>query len=98
MTTLTDLPALLDSCVGEGVLTAEQATQILARSRATERTAPAPAGKALAAEALGYLGGVVVVVSTILIANLYWGDLSTAARLTVVAAAAAALFGGGLAV
>lgn len=98
MTTLTGLPALLDSCVSEGVLTADQATQILARSRATERPGPATAGKALAAEALGYLGGVVVVVSTILIANLYWSGLSTAGRLTVVAAAAAALLGGGLAV
>jgi len=96
------MSALLDSCVADGILTADQAAQVLARN---EQLPPEPSpslptrpGTGLAVEALGYLGGVVVLVSTILIANLYWGDLNTATRTLVVGAGAALLLVGGLAV
>jgi hypothetical protein len=95
------LSALLDSCVADGLLSADQAAQVLARSRQeteSRPSSPARASTGLAVEALGYLGGVVMLVSTILIADLYWGELTTATRVAVVGAAAAALLAGGLAV
>jgi hypothetical protein len=49
-------------------------------------------------EALGYLGGVVVLVGVLLIAAQYWGGLSTSVRLILVASAAVALLAGGLAI
>jgi hypothetical protein len=54
-------------------------------------------GASVATEALGYLGGVVVVVGTILIANLYWDELNVATRVTVMGIASALLCAGGLA-
>ena len=47
-------------------------------------------------EAAGYLGGALVVVSTLLIGARYWGDLSTAARLVATGGAAAVLFVAGV--
>jgi hypothetical protein len=49
-------------------------------------------------EALGYLGGVVILVAAGLLADRYWSDLSTSARLAVLAGAAAVLLAAGIAV
>lgn len=49
-------------------------------------------------EALGYLGGVVVLVGVMLIVAQYWDDLSTTFRLILVGAAALVLLASGLAV
>jgi hypothetical protein len=95
------LSALLASCVADGVLSADQAAHVLARgvqTAETRRSAPASASTGLAVEALGYLGGAVIVVSTILIANLYWAELTAATRVAVVGTTAAVLLAGGLAV
>ena len=97
----TSLATLLESCVADGILSQDQAGQILARAERgdyapTGRTARA--GTGLALEALGYVGGVVVLVSAILIANLYWSDLSIESRIAIVGATAAVLLAGGFAV
>lgn len=95
------LSALLEIWVADGIISAEQRARIAARGDIevlVDRVPRQRATRSLATEALGYLGGVVVVVSTILIANLYWQDLSLGSRLAVVGVAAAGLFGGGLAV
>jgi len=95
------LSALLEIWVADGVITPEQGARIAARGDIAVLLGHEPrrrASRSLATEALGYLGGVVVVVSTILIANLYWDDLSLGSRLALMAVAAAGLFAGGLAV
>src|SRR5690242_16641306 len=88
----------LDHWVETGVITAEQAQ----RTRA-DLAGPAALDRrqrhgALAIEALGYLGSVLIVVATVLLASQYWRDLSVGGHLAVVGAAAVALFGCGLAV
>jgi hypothetical protein len=95
------LSSLVARWVADGIISREQATLISAReydavpvSTGTARHLP----RSLATEALGYLGGAVVVVSTILIANLYWDDLSLTARLTLLGLAAAGALVAGLAV
>lgn len=97
----TSLAALLDACVADRILSRDQASQILARA-ARETVVPSGApprpGTGLALEALGYVGGVVVLVSAILIANLYWSDLTIETRIAIVGAAAAVLLAGGFAV
>ena len=97
--TPTELRALLDACVADGALSEEQAATVLARGLETAATSSPPPGRVgIAAEALGYLGGAVAVVSTLLIGNQYWSDLSLAARLGAVGGGALVLFAGGLAV
>lgn len=94
------LAGLIESCVEDGIITADQGAAVLVR--ASERTVgvsrPAAHDPRVATEALGYLGGVVVAVSTILIANLYWGELPTSARVAVLGGAAVSMLVGGLAV
>ncbi len=51
-----------------------------------------------AAEALGYLGGVLALVGFVLLMSRVWDDLSTLTRLVLTGAAAAATFAGGQAV
>jgi hypothetical protein len=84
-----------------GIISSEQAAAIradLARSQ-SRATGPAPTGHAsLVAEALGYLGGAIILVAFGLVAGRFWPDLSTAARLALAAVAAAGMFTGGLAV
>lgn len=50
------------------------------------------------AEALGYLGGVLVTVALVLVATRYWSDVSAATRLALTGAVTAALIGAGVAV
>jgi hypothetical protein len=84
----------LDAWVTEGIITADQAALIRARESAipTPVTASRPT---LALEAAGYLGGVLVLVATMLLGFEFWDALSRAARLGLVGGAAVALFTGG---
>lgn len=97
----TDLTRLLDRCVASHVITGSQAAAIAAAARSSglPLSPTSDSGRrALAFEALGYVGGVVLVVGAMLIANLYWSDLGLAARLTAVALGAVVLLGAGGAV
>lgn len=94
------LTTLLDGWLAAGIISAEQARRMAEPDDATvvaERTARGRGTSTLAIEALGYLGGVVVLVSSILIMNLYWRDLSDGIRAAILAGASAALLGAGLA-
>ncbi|MEQ6901793.1 DUF2157 domain-containing protein [Nocardioides sp. YIM 152588] len=105
----TQLSVLVDRWVGAGIITEEQAARMRAEGdvRVTlPAAAPVPAPTAedhrratsLAVEALGYLGGVIVLVGAIMVGALYWEDLSTATRLALIGTAAAALVAGGFVV
>lgn len=77
--------------VAEGIITEEQAARIRDRARVP---APVPETReqvtqrvtglggaelrSYAVEALGYLGGLLVVIAATLLANLYWSDLGVA--------------------
>lgn len=96
------LSRLLDLWLDDELITASQAVRIRARQDAdvVELASGPPSATRvpLSAEALGYLGGVVVVVGALLVANLYWDDLASAIRLSVVSGAAILLLLGGWAV
>ncbi|KRE98686.1 hypothetical protein ASG88_16665 [Nocardioides sp. Soil777] len=59
---------------------------------------PPETGPSLVVEALGYLGGVVMLVGTGILAGTYWADLSVPLRLVLIGATALALVGAGFAV
>jgi hypothetical protein len=92
-------PDLVSGWVAEGIITDEQADRIRARDgRFLTALAPAPARPSmmpLVVEALGYLGGAIVVVATVLIAQQYWADLGNTVRLGLLGAAALFLLVGG---
>lgn len=96
----------LEDWVAAGLITPEQARAIRDHeARATgggaRSVAPrtgSPAGTSLVVEALGYLGGIIMLVGAVILVNLYWEDLPTAARLLLPAAAAVALVAAGSAV
>lgn len=98
-TAYVELPALLEDWVSQQIITADQAARIRARGTAAGtmviEATPPPRQASLAVEALGYLGGVIILVSTVLITAQYWADLETAARLTIVGVAALGLLGAG---
>lgn len=78
-----------------GLITEEQAARLVA-SLGTETSAPATGrGRAVLVEALAYLGGAIVVTSSILLGSLFWDDLTDPIRLALVGTAAAGLVGGG---
>lgn len=90
-----------DDWVAAGIISADQARRIDDAEGDLVLVAAGPErrpGASLAVEALGYLGGVVVVVSSILIATRYWHQLSDGARTSVVAVASLALLGAGFAI
>lgn len=90
---------LVDEWVSAGIITPEQGGQILARSGATSVPGAEPLRMgAVAVEALGYLGGVVVVVGCALLASLYWSDLSDAVQVVLLTAVALILLAAGIAV
>jgi hypothetical protein len=100
-----ELPMLIDRWVTEGVITAVQAERmrtdlgLLGPNAATPPAARAHQERtSLVIEALGYLGGVVILVAAGLLADRYWSDLSTSARLAVIAGAAVVLLAAGIAV
>lgn len=91
------LPQLIDRWVADGLITAVQADRMRDDLGLTE---PSPVPKAsaggrpptsLVVEALGYLGGVIVLVAAGLIAGRYWHSLTDATRLGLVGGAALAL-------
>jgi hypothetical protein len=97
------LSSLVEQWVAAGVVSAEQARRMTSYDDVlVTLDGPPPDAhrrrpSTVAMEALGYIGGVVVLVSSILIMNLYWSDLSDGVRATVVALASAALLGAGFA-
>jgi len=102
-----DLPTLLEHWVAAGVITPEQAARMRADVGPAGPSAPTmPAASpetdhrqaSLAIEALGYLGSVLIVVASLLLASEYWADLSTVGQLIVVGGAAVALLLAGFAV
>lgn len=93
------LAAQLADWVSAGIITREQADRIAAheRSRGVRQPAPLAVHGSLLAEALGYVGGVIILVAAVLLATEFWDDLGTAGRLAVVGAAAATMFVAGIA-
>lgn len=103
------LPGLLAEWVDAGLITAEQATTIRDHEARTHPRRPpltvvppappagAPTGS-LVIEALGYLGGVIMLVGSTILVGLYWEDMSVALRLAILAATAVGLVGAGYAV
>jgi hypothetical protein len=84
----TDVDVLLRHWVHDGLITTEQAESMRSDLPAAQ---PVPARRAahvapLVGEALGYLGGVLVIVALGLVAGRYWSELSTAGRLVVTGA------------
>lgn len=95
------LSALIDGWVDHGIITPEQASRMRdseGREVTHARPMAGPSRVSLAVEALGYLGGLIVLVSTMLIAARYWDDIETGWRLITVGVAAVALAAGGFAV
>jgi hypothetical protein len=104
-----DLPDLVDHWEATGVITPEQAARMRADLGLPE-SGPAflpvltePPRKerpqaSLAIEALGYLGSVLIVVASALLASEYWNDLATAGHLLIVGSAAVLLLLAGFAV
>lgn len=99
---------LLERWVAEGLVTADQAAQIEAAEQ-VRATAPAPpattrpdvplAGRrSLVSEALGYVGGVLMIAAVVLLVTWYWEDMAVAVRVGLVAAAAVLSLVAGLAV
>ena len=69
-----DLPGLLQGWVGLGLITRAQADRILAAERG-EPVAPARRPASVLAEALGYVGGVLILVATAVLVGRFWAEL-----------------------
>jgi len=96
------LTSLLETWVADQLITPEQADRILVRGQVTVQ-APLPeqqrpARSSVVIEALGYLGGVIILVASILVASLYWDQVATTARLVILGSVAGLLLAAGLAV
>ena len=96
---------VLQDWVEAGLITTEQSQAIRQHeaehhgARTAVAVAPSPeVGPSLVVEALGYLGGVVMLVGTGILAGTYWADLSVPLRLVLIGATALALVGAGFAV
>lgn len=96
------LEVQINDWVAEGIITETQAARIRDRARvpvaATREPAPQRTTglggdelRSYAVEALGYLGGLLVVIAAMLLANLYWSDLGVGARVGILAGAAVGL-------
>jgi hypothetical protein len=85
-----DLTPLLERWVGAGIISADQADRIRA-DVATMPSGGRPKGASLVAEAVGYLGGVIVLVGLGLVVGWFWNDLSTAARIGLAGGVAVAM-------
>lgn len=93
-TLLRDLPGHLDRWVARGLLAPEQAQRILH----SERAAPGPRPPAsLVTEALGYVGGVLVLVGTVVLTGDIWSDLPLGGQLALAAGATVLLLVAGAA-
>ncbi|MER6970898.1 DUF2157 domain-containing protein [Nocardioides sp. NPDC000445] len=95
------LDLLVDHWVDEGLITAAQAhrmhVEVAAYEPADDATTAPDASRAasLLGQALGYLGGAIVLVGSVLIGSWYWDDLGTAPRLAVLIGAAGLLLSAG---
>jgi Predicted membrane protein (DUF2157) len=98
-----ELQSLLDRWVAAGLITSQQAERIrdqeagvsataVARSEGTPDGSPATS---LMTEAVGYLGGVLIVVAAGLLTARMWSELSLSTELLLVAAIAAVLLAAG---
>lgn len=92
------LYAEVTTWVAEGLITDEQGARLLARGPVSPPPTHRPGTTSVVAEALGYLGGVVVLVGALLLGARVWDQLSVAGRLAVLGVAAVALVAAGLAV
>lgn len=97
------LTSLLETWVTAELITPEQADRILVGGEVTVRTpAPEPERRrersSLVVEALGYLGGVIILVASLLIGSLYWDQVNSTARLLVLGGVAGVLLVAGFAV
>lgn len=90
------LAAAVASWVSEGIISAEQGRRILAFTPVA--TATRSNGSPLVAEALGYVGGVVVLVGGLLIGARYWAEIGVTTRLVILGAMAVGLVIAGAAV
>jgi hypothetical protein len=97
----------LDDWVGAGLIAPEQAARIRAYEvvrqdrpphLTTVAAPPGPTGTSLVVEALGYVGGVIMLVGAGILVGLVWADIPVALRLVLGAATALALVAAGLAV
>jgi len=99
---LISLEALTKRWLDEGIITAEQAALMQQRGGCDvvlPSSQPVSSSRSsLAAEALGYLGGVIVVVASLLLAARYWDEISTTGRLSLVGGTAVVLVVAGFAV
>lgn len=102
------LDAELARWVAAGLLTPDQSIDIRAHERATTGVAVVPdraraaprrvspsKGIPSMAEALGYLGGALVLGGLVLLVSRYWDDLTVGSRLALIGAAALLLLAGG---
>ncbi|WP_460715721.1 DUF2157 domain-containing protein [Nocardioides dilutus] len=87
-------PGLLDEWVAAGLMTPDQAAAI----RSYEANRPGAPGTSLVVEALGYIGGVIMLTGAGILVGLLWDDLPVAVRLALVGLTALALVAAGLAV
>jgi hypothetical protein len=99
-TRATDLATSLRRWVDRGLISPEQAERILAAEEGAAEETPAaqPASRAsLVAEALGYVGGVLVLVGAVIVAGRYWSQLGVGGQLSITFGAAALLLATGIA-
>ncbi len=97
------LTSLLETWVADQLITPEQADRILVRGDVAVQAPSAVRERpyersSLVIEGLGYLGGVIILVASILIASLYWDQVGTTARLVIVGGVAAVLLAAGFAI
>lgn len=94
------IASMIDRWTANGTITAAQAERMRAdlasaglTTTAGAQVGPAPAvrGSSLVTEALGYLGGIIILVASGLVVGWFWEDMSTAARLVLVGAVAVLL-------
>jgi hypothetical protein len=87
--------ALVDRWVDEGLVTPDQAGRMHADVATLGTRAPEGRASPVLGEALGYVGGVIILVGSVLIGAWYWDDLGTGPRLGVLLGATALLLGAG---
>jgi hypothetical protein len=93
-----DLAAHLRRWVDAGLIDPEQAARILAAENAASERPGAASRASMAAEALGYVGGVLVLVGAVTVAGRYWSQIGVGGRLGIAFGAAALLLATGAAV
>jgi hypothetical protein len=93
----TDLADRVRRWAGSGLITAEQAERILAAENLPAERSATPSRASLVAEALGYVGGVLVLIGAVTVAGRYWSQIGMGGRLGITFGAAALLLATGAA-